>query len=525
MAEAYHGPGSKDAIELQMLLLEQQFGTTAVMVAKAMQWGGKTLKRIGELCPDLSEELVLESITILLQHDLIAFESPPKGKGGNLYRLMGWRIFMIARYPRILHFVGENYGALAELLIEELLLHGQIHMAHLFQNVQERNTSVTRRQIFASFNDLVENHFIMRKLGLFGSNVDEDSRYIREELPDEHTRSDSSSKGPPQKRAKLSSSSDVMPKVYWTVNLEQFHRNFLCEWAATTVEAKLGTATADVFRGLVSTCILDPQYHQDGHSRALSFEELKDNLPDPIVQSQEYKKTNGDAPARTSHNLHVSTLINYGCGFVTEQAAFLRVEFSAITKALRLRCIEEIIAAKFTKMHSRLFRLVVKRGFVEQNQVKEFALMGEKKAVKAHLNNLFSAQFLTLQEAPKRGERAAQQCYFFWTCDMYRVVRKQINRCYKAQANLTKRVMRERDAVEGLENKQKEVLAANSLDDLMEADQKRFRTNERKLEGLRAKLKNLETGILEIDAQIMILRDLDEVPLARRNPDHQFYVA
>lgn len=50
----------------------------------------------------------------------------------------------------------------------------------------------------------------------------------------------------------------------------------------------------------------------------------------------------------------------------------------------------------------------------------------------------------TVQEVPKGTDRTAQKCWYFWTCDLHRVVTMLIDQCYKTQANLESRATAER---------------------------------------------------------------------------------
>jgi len=49
-----------------------------------------------------------------------------------------------------------------------------------------------------------------------------------------------------------------------------------------------------------------------------------------------------------------------------------------------------------------------------------------------------------MQEVPKGADRTPQKCWYFWTCDIHRVVTMLVDQCYQTQANLQVRAMAER---------------------------------------------------------------------------------
>ena len=77
-----------------------------------------------------------KTLYTLMQHNMVNFELHKRGFVE--YRLDIENVLVRLRFPRFIYSAKMLYGDTAELLVEELLHHGQIEMSRLLDKVTER---------------------------------------------------------------------------------------------------------------------------------------------------------------------------------------------------------------------------------------------------------------------------------------------------------------------------------------------------------------------------------------------------
>lgn len=80
---------------------------------------------------------VKKALCVLIQHNLATFR--PR-RGGVEYEAQCGRILRILRYPRYIYTAKTLYGDTGELIVEELLLNGQLTMSAVVRKVADRLT-------------------------------------------------------------------------------------------------------------------------------------------------------------------------------------------------------------------------------------------------------------------------------------------------------------------------------------------------------------------------------------------------
>lgn len=499
------GTGSIDATRLQLLILQEHFGSSVHKVAKVLAGTVLSLRQISEEA-EMTLAAVRQTMTVLLQHDLASYTKPSKEgprAGPNMYRLESQNILLRARIPRILEYAEQQYGEITELIVREVLLHGQIQLPSIIASIKQQTDQITDDQVFLKFKDLVRNRLIMRRMDPDTEAIERDDDpelSVRFEIPPELE--GGGTEGRAGKRPKLESDDPDAyfrrrggeGNTYWGVNFNQFLRCFFLKWAVEMIRVSVDPEIAKVFQGLVEACLLDSDY-QGSLSQAIDAGTLKDNLPAEISSSQLYGQ-------------FIQTLLEFGGQFVVSTGTHLQINYKKIAEVAQMRSVEHFVETKHGQGCARIFRLVVEHKMVEQKQVKELALIGVFKEVKAHLNTLFRAQLLKMQECPKGADRTPQKCWYFWTCDMHRVVTMLVDQCYQTQANLQVRAMAIR--AESTVLKKKIDLARADEDNMEDADRARLAAGEAKLTKMHASLNKLETLATQIDGQLMMLRDFNE---------------
>lgn len=115
---------------------------------------------------------------------------------------------------------------------------------------------------------------------------------------------------------------------------------------------------------------------------------------------------------------------------ITWSGIFYQIDYAAICRLAKLKCIEQVVHQRFGVKSTRLFRLLVQESFVEQKQVKEMALVGAFKETKALLNTMLKENFVKLQEVPKQADRAPSKCFYLWAVDTREVTAMLLDQGY-----------------------------------------------------------------------------------------------
>eukprot|EP00035_Acanthoeca_spectabilis_P003849 m.96052 g.96052 ORF g.96052 m.96052 type:complete len:533 (-) comp12348_c0_seq3:28-1626(-) len=520
-----------EAARVALAIVKEHFGEACRLVFATLVARESTLKQVAE-GSGLPLAQARESLTWLLQHDVITFTAQPQKSfsdkpGPNVYRTIVWRVLQRARIPRMLHYTAKNHGDLEESIVQVIALQGRVRLKGIIAAIRTENAEVEASTIKGTVEALLTSRLIHGRDG----NDDPDACPLTEssfsmDAPwpawtssgagDNETsgskRRLSSSSSPlssASKRARRDSmASTDLPdsptkppsERYFTLNYRQYQRCLFSEWAVGYIAKAVDPVCGEVLRALFDAVLLGDPFAGE-RSRCITKDEV----------------WNGLSPGRFSDaelSDHLQTLLTFGSGFVTESGGIdrLHLEFKVMRDLAQYLAIEKMVELKCGDECARLFRLVRTKRYIEQKKVKDVALMGAFKDTKVSLNKLFKNDFLMMREIPKQADRVPSKCVYVWTCDMNRVSTMVLHQCYKAQANLATRLAVERKAYKVLKAKQEK--QANPSE---HADQQRAKADKEALEQIVAKLEKLERATLEIDEQVMLVRDFDEMAPARRH--------
>lgn len=86
---------------------------------------------------------VKKALAVLIQHNMVTFSvvegaAAPGRQGGVVYTLEVGEVLARPRHPQFIHAAKRLYGSEAELIVEEVLRHGQLTTNQLLRSVCER---------------------------------------------------------------------------------------------------------------------------------------------------------------------------------------------------------------------------------------------------------------------------------------------------------------------------------------------------------------------------------------------------
>ena len=100
----------------------------------------------------------------LIQHHLVNYEQ--NKKGGTVYNAILSNVLLYLRFPRYTYCAKKLFGDAAELIMEEILLHGSEQMSKVCKKVFTRlkglGGNYSETDVMLIFADLVHGHFLQR---------------------------------------------------------------------------------------------------------------------------------------------------------------------------------------------------------------------------------------------------------------------------------------------------------------------------------------------------------------------------
>lgn len=176
------------------------------------------------------------------------------------------------------------------------------------------------------------------------------------------------------------------------------------------------------------------------------------------------------------------------------------VEYSDLSEQLRNAEVSRIISSRFDQYASRIIRVLLEKGKVDEKYLQEIVLMSAKE-LRQTLALLQQAGFVELQEVPREAQRQPSRTIYLWFYDPDRVRKMLIEDTYKCMARCLQRMKVERERI-------KPTIAKSERSDVRGHEEQLLGTGE--LEVLRAwRLKEewLLGEVGRLDELIFVLRD------------------
>jgi len=524
---------SSEQRRLESLLIQEQFGPLVAKAIKPLFVDELGLKQIAAQS-GLSAQQVRESIFALLQHDLVKKSGDGRARQSSAsafkYSVDHRRILLRTRLPQLLVLVQQLHGDDAELVFQQMLLHGRVRLRMLIEYVQKHKPLLTAEAITGIFEKLLADHLVVRRISNNSGLTCLESDSIVTEvsfgvdpyvLPpscwaaaaEPQASEAAAAMAPPSKRARLDSANDVAEAAAaakkksrepcWVVNYTQCLRHFRNNWIIGHLRHKVNAQSGEIVKVMLDEALLSER-RQAFNTPSLSPRDIRGKLRawgvadlDNVREYLQVLLVDGDDIVEAPTNG------NY------------QVDFRRVTTLVKELYIDVVIESKFGTSAGRLFRLIQQYSHLEAKQVKELALVGDPKETRTFLNEMFKEKFLQLREIPKQGSREAPNCAYLWTSDINAISRMLCEHSYKAQANL---MVRKADIVKKHKVLQTKIGLLADTDE--QADRMRAEAYTAEMDTLGLALGKLDNGLLELDHQIMMFRDFDEIDPTKRSKKH-----
>ncbi|KAK2173618.1 hypothetical protein NP493_863g01050 [Ridgeia piscesae] len=462
---------STNEINLCSFILKEYHGPVAEKVGVYLLKNGSMPLRM--IAQDLSLKLSQTKKTLytLMQHNMVDFELHKRGFVE--YRLDIENVLVRLRFPRFIYSAKMLYGDTAELLVEELLHHGQIEMSRLLDKVTERlNESaeggeVSSENVREQFVALVHTQFIRRCLAVTTHTTGQPQAIpsFSTEEQDVHTVPTSvlnavdsrkrkrSVDGSEQatKKQRTDTSEEQLPDkgVFWQIDYQRFNHYLRDQHIINAIGERVDKRAAETVRAILRLSELSMDFRVPT-TNPVSYHEIMQALPKELGVNSE------------TLDQYLKILVDDSMEFILKAddsgggmyVIHLKRALTTICKAH----LESVVRERFGSKYFRIFKLLMLKKQLEQKQIEEFAMIPAKEA-KDMLYRMFGEQFVTITEVPRTPDHAPSRTFFLFSVNISYVARMLLEQCYKAMFNLTLRREHETKENKRLLDKQQRVEA------------------------------------------------------------------
>ncbi|XP_053405654.1 DNA-directed RNA polymerase III subunit RPC3-like [Mercenaria mercenaria] len=459
---------SKCKSEICKLLLRESFGEVAEEVAFVLlSKGACPLRQIStETC--LHIDKVRKVLVVLIQQNIVKFEKSKRGFTEYFVDVehLLWR----HRIPRYIHCAKTLYGDAAELVVEDLVHHGQLMMSSVVHTVTNKlnealehagHQKIGSRVVYDKFNLLAGTHFIQQCLNQMETTGDEEDLDERDlsslyKVPafnakdgDRKRKRSTDESEPPSKRQKMSADNDTVSDdgIYWKINHRRFHQYFRDQLFIKAIHNKIGKKAADILQ----TMLRLTEVKSDDicfTSNPLSFTEIFQAVPRDLGITRNLCEQYLSLMTDDSMEL-VSKVGESGGGMFVIN----------IMKGLTALCkshLESVVQERFGSKSLRIFRVLLLKQHLEQKQIEDLAMIPSKEA-KELLYTMFAQNFVAVTEISKTPDHAPARTYYLFKVQLDQLARMLLENSYKALSNAIRKRIAETKENRRLMEKQERV--------------------------------------------------------------------
>ncbi|XP_060109041.1 DNA-directed RNA polymerase III subunit RPC3 [Heteronotia binoei] len=447
-------------IKLCSLLLCEHFGEIVEKIGTHLIRTGNQPLRMFAHDTGMSLDQVRKALCVLIQHNLVTYQLQKRGLVE--YEAQCSRVLRILRYPRYIYTAKTLYSDTGELIVEELLLNGQMTMSAVVKKVADRLTETMEdgktmdySEVSSTFVRLADTHFVQRC-----PSAPENPEPSEAPLPPaptlvfnekemytvprltlvgkgkrRHSDKDDDCE-PKAKRQKPSTDSTEPPPddgIYWQVNIDRFHQHFRDQVIISAVANRMDQTSSEIVRTMLRMSEVTTSSNAP-YTQPLSSNEIFRSLPA------------GYNIAKQILDQYLALLADDPLEFVGKSGesggGMYVINLHKALASLATATLESIVQERFGSRCARIFRLLLRKKHLEQKQIEDFAMIPAKEA-KEMMYKMLSCNVVSLQEIPKTPDHAPSRTFYLYTVNVLPSARMLLDRCYKSVANLIERRLHE----------------------------------------------------------------------------------
>ena len=466
---------TENVIKLVGLILKELFGDIAHAIAKELMcWNDQTLislmrrDSLSDYKGKVGRKKLSQALIILIKHNLVTLSRNTDDEQIR-YTFHAEHALNMIRFPRFIVLAKTLYGDEGEILIDELLFHGQESASIVIYRAGKRlglsrislqsnkaeEISNTIRTMHSIFIEMMKCHFIERvdTLDINDPGKEDDLErsinYTSNRMVDEAMKYNM-----PQIELKLiwdqvkkelgSDEIDVsdekqffesLPdrKILCKVNTSRFHREFRDLLVVQAVQRRIDVSAGNLMRVMLmlmneSSPWLDVSTHLHGV-----------DIISRIQTAPETSAAGADIKLQKYHDEYLKVLAEDRTRFCDKVGdagggQFL-INSKHIFTELAAATADNIVLEKFGSKALRIFRVIREKLHVEESQLPVYVMIPAKE-IKLLTYQLLENNFIQLQELRKNmSNNAPTKSFYLFYVDLNQVARMVAEMCRKALAN------------------------------------------------------------------------------------------
>ncbi|XP_060596716.1 DNA-directed RNA polymerase III subunit RPC3-like [Ruditapes philippinarum] len=515
---------SKCKTDVCRLILRESFGEVAEKVAYLLLSKGACHLRQIASETTLHIDKVRKILLVLIQQNVVKFEKNKRGYTEYFVDIES--LFWRQRIPRYIHCAKTLYGDAAELVVEDLVYHGQLMMSSVVNTVTDKlnealehagHQKIGSRVVYDKFSLLAGTHFIQKCLNLMEASQDEEDLDERDlshlfKVPpynikdgEKKRKRSTDESEPPAKKPKMSTDDETVSDdgVYWKINHRRFHQYFRDQLFIKAIHNTIDKRAADILQ----TMLRLTEVKSDDicfTTNPMSFTEIFQAIPRDL------------GITRNMCEQYLSLMTDDSSGVVSKVGESGGGMFVInIMKGLKTICkahLESVVQERFGSKSLRIFRVLLLKQHLEQKQIEDLAMIPSKEA-KELLYTMFAQNFVSVTEISKTPDHAPARTIFLFRVQLDQLARMLLENSYKALANAMRKRVAETKENRRLMEKQERVdailasLEQSGADDAQKEEiQQTITPAERsQLQKVKHMINMLDQSELQLDETIFVL--------------------
>ncbi|KAI8815507.1 hypothetical protein BJ742DRAFT_783835 [Cladochytrium replicatum] len=535
---------SKNETRYCASVIREHFGNIVEKVATTLLHRGRlSVPQLHQyLTPNVTQKQVRDCLFILMHQRIVMYSDVtlPRGKSVTYYQVSIEEVMMRDRFPIWSKVACDTFGEMGKKITCVLLQHSRVTAAELKSFICPEATSLGSTELAKMITEMQEARFIMpanpqkdtqstvdRKLAEFAA---EQEKYpsltakekdriwkdIETKYEEERVGIFVTEDGANGKKRKIVEVDDMHNKrlaldifenkTRYKLNFDRFMVQLRNEEISKLGESRISKGGGEVLRQIMKQGFKS--------MKGCKMDQISPPVTKIVLQSKLDPTLLSVAVGSGLPTYSLQNLEDYLEALSTDEARFVTkvdekgggqwaVNISLLCSRLRSRTIEGLVLERYGGDAARIYRLLQKRGKLDEKQIAKFAMM-DGKTVREHLHRLLQDGLVHLQDVPKgtrSADHAVGKTIFLWFIHPVRSLDCLTQDLLNMLINLKEKRRQEVSKNSILLEKSERTDVVGRVDEMLSE------LELKELKELEAKLVQLIAAEMRIQLCLMILRD------------------
>jgi hypothetical protein len=421
------------------LIAEELYGTNASTVCRTLAHHGKSKFKHLLTYTQLKPDDLRASLLLLIQQNLVGYlelASPH-------YYLEEKELLNRIRYPRYMRLAINKFGNHG--IIEEVLENGSLRPGQILENLMDGRRRVDMKKVENGIKEMISAGYLIPV-----ENKGDISTFLHEDP------------AKPRKKRKLEEGKEeAKEEVFYRMNTKLMNS----ELASAVIGGLVSRKNTNSIAAVVAETL-----YKAAKDKEVRKEDLFKELPSiPKISQASFDNYLDKLEKEEFLILHADEKIS--------------LNMSYIRRILWESSLEKIIRGRFGEFHSRVFKVLCRKGMLNEKSISELSLLPVRET-RVCINELFVGGILNLQEIPNRD--------VYYSIKLEDIKTEASDRCLQGIVNLRLRLKAEmEDAIQLMQR-----IGTLSTEEKQQIE--RYKVIETRI----------ESAILELDRTLLILNEI-----------------